>query len=138
MYGFNLFIFPVNTAKQNYIAKKVYLILIKAIFLQINIQEMRFELIEDPANDINTICYIHIGQDVIQINNHKHFWFFCQYLINISLEVDQFFGKTQQNHLIPKTNVSGAKSCFLLISFANTPLVINIDQIKPSKSFGAP
>lgn len=33
---------------------------------------MLFELIKNPLNGINIICFIDIDQDIIQVNNHKN------------------------------------------------------------------
>lgn len=44
------------------------------------------ELIENPSNGINIICFIVIDQDVIQVNNYNNIQSPDQNLIIIALE----------------------------------------------------
>lgn len=71
-YGFDYFVFYVNTLQDVYIAKKSHTILMKIIFLQVRIEKMLYDLIEKSSNGINIICFIGIDQNVIQINSNKN------------------------------------------------------------------
>lgn len=54
---------------------------------------------------------------------------------NVSLEVCSYIGKLKKYHLIIKIIVSHAQSHLLLIRFANSHLIVGIDQIKLDKLF---
>lgn len=72
MYNSHLFFFYVNILQKHHIAKKLYLIQIKAAFLWIGIQGILSELIKNLSNNINVICFVDVDQDIIRVNNHKN------------------------------------------------------------------
>ena len=49
---------------------------------------MFFQFIQHPADSIDAslACILGIDQDIIQVNNYKNVKFFCQDLIDVTLE----------------------------------------------------
>lgn len=105
----------------------------KTTFLQFGLQKMLFEVIENLLNCINIISFVDIDRNIIQVNNHKNFWFFCQYLIDILLKAYVYIGKAKRYHLTFQMTVSDIESRFPHVFLANFYLMINTDQIKLGK-----
>lgn len=105
----------------------------KATFLWVGIQKMRFELIGNPLNGMNIIRFVDVYQVVIQVNNNKNIYLLCQYLIEIFLEGCQYIEKTKRYHLILKMTILEAKSYLLLVFFSNFDPIVNADQVKRGK-----
>ena len=74
-----------------------------------------------------------VNEDIIQIYNDKNIKFFHKDFINIALEYCQINGYFKKYYLILEVNVSGPESSLLLISFANSHLVVGIYEIELGK-----
>ena len=83
--------------------------------------------------DIAFSLIFNVDEDIIQIYNDKNFKNFCKNFIDIALEGDASIGQSKWHYLIFKIIVSGPESCFPLISFLNSHLVLGIYEVKLGK-----
>ena len=74
-----------------------------------------------------------IDEDIIQIHNDENMELFCKDLIDIALEYCWSVGQSKRHYLTLEVTVSGPKSSFLLISFTNSHLVVNIGEVELGK-----
>ena len=74
-----------------------------------------------------------IDEDIIQIYNNKNIKLFRKNLINIALENCQSDNQPIGYYLILKIAISDLKNDFLLISFANSHLVIGTYEVELDK-----
>ena len=71
-----------------------------------------------------------VDEDIIQIYNDKDIELFYKNLIDITLEYCRSVGQSKRHYLILKVTVSGPENSFLLISFANSYLIIGINEVE--------
>lgn len=80
------------------------------------------------------IYVVGIDRDVLKISYNKDIKFFCQYLIDVSLQTCWCVKKTKWDYLILKITVFNPKSCLSLLFFANSHPMISASQIEFYKS----
>ena len=112
----------------------------KSTFLQIGIQREFPQLVEDLIHrlDMAFSFVLNVNEDIIQIHNNQDIKFFLKNHIDIALKCYQSIGQSKKHYLIFKVTVSSLKSCFSLISFANSHPIISTDEIKLGKLLGSP
>ena len=74
-----------------------------------------------------------VDEDIIQIYTDKDIEFFRKNLINVALEYYQSVGQSKKHYLIFEIAISGLKSSFSLISFANSQPVIGPSEVELDK-----
>ena len=74
-----------------------------------------------------------VNKDIIQIKNNKDIKFFCKDFIDVILEYYWSVNQPKRYYLILEVTVSGPESSLLLISFANSHLMVSIGEIKLGK-----
>ena len=83
--------------------------------------------------DMTFFFVFDIDENVIQIYNDKNIKLFCKDLNNIALEGCQSISQLKEHYLILKITISTLESCFPLIFFANSYLIIGTYEIKLGK-----
>ena len=98
------------------------------------------QLVKNPKHclDVAFALIFDVDEDIIQIHNNKDIKFFRKDLIDVALECCRSVGQSKKHYLIFEVAVSGPKSSFSLIFFANSHLVIGACEVKLRKPLCLP
>ena len=109
----------------------------KLTLLQVSIQRELSKLFHKLSYGCDiTISIIFIGnKDVIQIHNDKDFKLLRKDLVNISLEACQYIYWTKKHHLVLEVAISSPERDFLLLSFADSYLMVSTSEVELGELF---
>ena len=88
--------------------------------------------------DIVFFFIFDVDENIIQIYNDKNIKFFHKNLINIALKYCRSISQSKRHYLILEVTIFGLESSFPHIFFANSHLVISIDEVKLGKLLNLP
>ena len=93
------------------------------------------QLVKNPTYCLDMAFAFIFGVDknIIQIHNDKNIEFFCEDLIDVALEYCRSAGQSKRHYLIFEVAVSGPKSSFPLIFFANSHPLIGTGKVELGK-----
>ena len=74
-----------------------------------------------------------INKDVIEVHNDKNIKFFYYDFFDLALEAGEGIKKTKMHKLVFEMAVLHLESCFSLVTFPNSHLIIYICQVQLSK-----
>lgn len=135
-YCLNLLVFYANPLQKHNIAKELYLILKKLIFLWVSLQQKLFQLVENSSNGIEMICFVDVDQNVIQVYNDKNVQLFGQNLVDIPLNTGQRIDQVKSHDLALEIALFSLECCLLFINFLNWHPMVHISQFEHGETLG--
>ena len=74
-----------------------------------------------------------VNQDIIKVLNNKNVKFFFENFVDIALKAGGGIGKTEKHKLVLEIAIPRLKTCFLLVTFLNSYVIICLYQVQLSK-----
>ena len=75
-----------------------------------------------------------VDKDVIEVYYYKNVEFFCQDLIDITLKRGRYISQSKKYNLVLKMAIAGFEGNLLFVVFSDPHLIIDITQVKLSKT----
>ncbi len=75
-----------------------------------------------------------VDEDVIEVHYHKNVELLCQNLVNLALKHGRCIGQSKRYDLIFKVTIAGPEGHLPFIAFLDPHLIVDISQIKLSKT----
>ncbi len=93
-------------------------------------------MVQNQSNSfyVAFLLIFNINKNIVQVYDNEDIKFFCQNLIDIALGSNWYVGQVKRYHLVLKIAIAGLEGRFLFITFSESHLIVNIDEIKPSET----
>ena len=80
-----------------------------------------------------SLPFFDVDEDIIKIHYHKNVKFLYQNLIDIALKYGRCVSQSKRYNLVLDMVITASKSCFLLIAFFDSHLMVGIGEIELEK-----